>query len=147
MARPGDLQEVQMGQSISTHSLHPRKPRPHEGLKAWNEALDLVAQVYANVREFPEDERFGLISQARKAATSIPANIAEGAGRGTPREYAKFLIIARGSLSELETHMQVAQRLGYLSDADLESLLDRCSTLDSLIRGLLDYQKKRGASA
>lgn len=76
--------------------------------------MELVLQVYQATREFPDTEKFGLITQMRRAAVSIPSNIAEGAGRGTDREFSRFLQIARGSLFELETQMLIAQRLKLL---------------------------------
>jgi len=120
-----------------------RKPRPHENLKAWREAIDLVTEVYGELRHFPKDETFGLIAQMRRASLSVPANIAEGAARGTPREYSRFLSIARGSLSELETHLIVSERLSYLPQGKLDTLLDRCAGVDRLMQGLSRYQKDR----
>jgi four helix bundle protein len=120
-----------------------RKPRPHENLKAWSEAIDLVTEVYGELRRFTKDETFGLVSQMRRASLSVPANIAEGAARGTAREYSHFLSIARGSLSELETHLIVSERLRYLPQEKLATLLDRCAGVDRLIQGLSRYQKER----
>jgi four helix bundle protein len=87
--------------------------RPHEGLEVWRDAMDLVAAVYAFSSVFPDSERFGLTSQIRRAAISVPSNIAEGAARRSRPEYIRFLSISRGSLSELDTQAQIAERLGY----------------------------------
>jgi len=83
--------------------------------KVWQESVELVVQCYRLSAGFPADERFGLVSQVRRAATSVPANIAEGFGRWNSREFAHFLAIASGSLRELQTHLIVATRLGYLA--------------------------------
>ena len=88
--------------------------RPHERLDVWRDAMALVETVYRLSRSFPDAERFGLTSQVRRCAVSVPSNIAEGAARRSTAEYLRFLSIARGSLSELDTQMQIATRLGYL---------------------------------
>jgi len=87
--------------------------RPHEDLHVWQDAMHLVEAVYRFSSNFPDTERFGLTAQIRRAAISIPSNIAEGAGRRSRPEYQRFLSIARGSLSELDTQYQVAIRLDF----------------------------------
>ena len=87
--------------------------RPHENLRAWQEGMLLVEMVYRLTHFFPDTERFGLSSQLRRAAVSVPSNIAEGAARGSIPDYIRFLYIARGSLSEVDTQLQIAERLGY----------------------------------
>ena len=100
--------------------------RPHERLEVWRDAMQLVEAVYRFSARFPDSERFGLCSQIRRAAVSVPANIAEGAARRSKAEYVRFLSIARGSLSELDTHVQIAQRLGFASaEPVMDSLIDR----------------------
>jgi four helix bundle protein len=89
--------------------------RSFRDLDVWNKAMDLVVEVYALTRGFPCDERYGLTSQMRRAALSVASNIAEGNGRSYRREYAHHVSIARGSLSELMTCLEIAQRLGYIS--------------------------------
>lgn len=93
-------------------------------LRVWQTAMDLVTQCYCLTRRFPNDERFGLSSQLRRAAVSVPANIAEGHGRGTTNGYINYLWIANGSLTELETHLLIAQRLSYVTEDDLAPVLD-----------------------
>lgn len=93
----------------------------HKELKVWQESMDLVVWVYDIVGTFPQHEQFGLSSQIRRAAVSIPSNIAEGAGRQTRPEYIRFLYIALGSASELETQLEIAHRVGFLKNiGDIE---------------------------
>jgi four helix bundle protein len=102
--------------------------RPHYKLEAWKLSMELVRNIYALTQAFPKDEMFGLTSQIRRAAVSIPSNIAEGAARTGTKEFAQFLNIARGSLSELETQLLIAADLGYVkNDASVFVLLDRVS--------------------
>lgn len=91
--------------------------RQHEKLEAWRDAMELVTSVYRIAGTFPAEERFALTSQLKRACVSVPSNIAEGAARGSHKEFLRFLGIAHGSLAELETHLQIAERLGYLEDA------------------------------
>lgn len=88
-------------------------------LTVWQRAMDLVVETYALTRRFPANERYGLASQVRRAAVSIAANIAEGNGRVHKGDYLHHLSIARGSLLELDTHLELACRLNYLCDGDL----------------------------
>ena len=85
----------------------------HKDMQVWNRAIDLTEGIYKLSAKLPLDKRFGLISQLRRAAVSIPSNIAEGAARGTAGDFIRFLLIARGSLAELETQLLLVQRLGF----------------------------------
>ncbi|MEM1185595.1 MAG: four helix bundle protein [Planctomycetota bacterium] len=91
--------------------------RSYEDLEAWQLAIECVVIVYRASDRFPVDERFGLTQQVRRAAASVPSNIAEGFGRGSRQDYARFLRFARGSLYEVETQLVVAARLGYIDEA------------------------------
>ncbi len=105
--------------------------KPHVKLDAWKFAMDLVEEVYRVTSVFPPQEQYGLVSQMRRAAVSIPNNLAEGAGRDGCREFAHFLSIARGSLSELDTQYRIAIRLGYIQPEqnNIEYLAERTSKL------------------
>jgi four helix bundle protein len=104
--------------------------KPHEQLEAWKFSMQLVKAVYQMTSDFPAEERYGLAQQMRRAAVSIPSNIAEGAGRNGPKEYLHFIGIARGSLAELETQMQLAVMLGFTSaDHAAFDLADRAGKL------------------
>src|SRR5262245_2654509 len=89
--------------------------KPHHKLLAWTEAMALVRIVYETTRSFPPEETYGLAAQLRRAAVSVPSNLAEGAARNGKKEFLNLLGIARGSLSELETQLLIAAELGYLS--------------------------------
>ncbi|HXT63630.1 MAG TPA: four helix bundle protein [Pyrinomonadaceae bacterium] len=110
--------------------------RPHHKLEAWNKAVDLVIDIYRATDNFPKEERYGLTSQIRRAAVSIPANVAEGAARFSNKEFARFLSNAQGSASELETELLIAYRLGYLDEASFSSLTNQLQRVGRLITGL-----------
>lgn len=107
-----------------------------ERLKVWQKSMDLVETSYKLPARLPMDERFGLISQIRRAATSIPANIAEGFGRWNARDFARFSAIASGSLRELETHLMIVQRLGYLDKVAVEAALRAADDLSKMLYGM-----------
>ena len=88
--------------------------RPHYNLEAWKLAMTLVKNIYQVTRSFPQEEIYGLTAQMRRAAVSVPSNLAEGAARTGRKEFAQFLSIAKGSLSELETQLLISAELGYL---------------------------------
>jgi four helix bundle protein len=111
--------------------------KPHKRLDAWKQAVELVIQIYAATDGFPSHERYALVDQMRRAAVSIPSTIAEGAARQTTREFAQGLHTARGSLSELDTHREIAVRLGYLASAVKARLQAACDQVDCLLNGLL----------
>lgn len=110
--------------------------KSYRDLLAWQKAVALVEAVYKVTGALPADERYGLVSQLRRAAVSIPSNIAEGHGRETTKEFTRFISIARGSLAELETQLEVVARLGMLSSDDLRPILEACDELGRILRGL-----------
>lgn len=105
-------------------------------LVAWQVAMDFAEAVYKCTRGFPKDERFGLRLQVRRAAVSVPSNIAEGHGRANRREYARFVSIARGSLKEAETQLLIARRLGFIATQDIDHVLSIAAHANRLITGL-----------
>ncbi len=111
--------------------------RSSKDLVVWQKAMDLVTTTYRATAGFPKDELFGLTSQARRAAVSIPSNIAEGQGRLSEKEFRHFLGQARGSLMELETQVQVAENLGYLEKEEVVELLQSCGEVGRLLNGLI----------
>ena len=109
----------------------------YKELEVWQKGMDLTVQLYEITMAFPAEEKFGLVSQIRRAASSIPANIAEGWGRGSTKEYIQFLRVARASLMELETHLILASRLGYIKADALESLQTEVEILGKKINSLI----------
>jgi four helix bundle protein len=110
--------------------------RKHHELRVWQDGIAMVKLVYGITARFPKEELFGLISQMRRCAVSIPTNVGEGAARSTSKEFAHFLTIARGSLSELETPIIISRELGYMLDGtELDDAVQRqFGALGSLIK-------------
>lgn len=108
----------------------------YRDLKVWQKAIDLTVSIYRHTRSFPKEERYGLVSQIRRAASSIPANIAEGHARRTTGEYLNSLSVAQGSQAELETFLILSERLQLLSKKESESLLEDCDEISKMLNGL-----------
>jgi four helix bundle protein len=111
--------------------------RSFRELVVWQKSVDLAEKVYLATKGFPKEELFGLTSQMRRAAVSIPSNIAEGQSRNSTGEFLQFLGIARGSLAELETQIELARRLGYLTPQQAEALLAECTEIGKTLSGLM----------
>ena len=116
-------------------------PESVENLRIWQEGMDLAVTVYRETRRWPEEERFGLVSQARRAASSIPANIAEGLGRGSRREIVRFARVALGSAYELRTLLKLAERLDFFGD--FRSLNQALNRLTRQISAFITYQEAK----
>ncbi|MET0625619.1 MAG: four helix bundle protein [Pyrinomonadaceae bacterium] len=117
--------------------------RPHEKLEVWSRAVDFVTVIYRMTDNFPREEKFGLTSQIRRAAVSVPANIAEGAARESPREFAHFLSNAQGSASELATELLIAHRLRFLGEQDYSDLNSELDNIGRMLFGLSQHVKKK----
>jgi four helix bundle protein len=113
----------------------------YRDLVVWQRAMDLAQAVYDLTRSFPPDERFGLTAQVRRAAVSIPSNIAEGQGRGGEAEFVRFLRIAHGSLREVETQLTLALRCGLATEDAVRPVLDLCGEVGRLLNGLIRSQQ------
>jgi four helix bundle protein len=111
--------------------------RGYRDLLIWQKAMAIAEQTYLLSRSFPREEQFGLTSQARRAAASVAANIAEGYGRGTRPSYASFVRIVQGSLKELETHLMLAERVGVAKSGTTDSILSDADELGKMFRSLL----------
>jgi four helix bundle protein len=109
----------------------------YKDLIAWQKAMVLVRSVYELTKTWPQHEQFGLTNQVRRAAVSIPSNIAEGKGRSGMREYSHHLSVAHGSLCEVETQLLIAQDLGYVADQQCAPVLQQAAEVGRLLRGLL----------
>ena len=119
------------------------KIRNHKDLEVWKLSIDLVDAVYRMSKTFPPEELYGLVSQMRRAAVSIPSNIAEGAARASKKEFTQFLYMALGSVTELETQTIISKRLGYIDQEG--ELLHQTETARRLLLGLIKYLKKKAA--
>lgn len=117
--------------------------RAHRKLPLWKASIDLVEAFYAATRSFPVEEQFGLKSQMRRAAVSVPANVAEGAARKSTAELIQFLYIANGSLSELDTHLEIAKRVGLMKD--IETLQRHLDSVQSQVLTVIASLKQRRA--
>lgn len=113
--------------------------KPHKKLHAWTTAVDLTHLVYKATDCFPSKEQFGLTNQAKRSAISIPSNIAEGAARQTKKEFIQFLYIAKGSLSELDTQLELAKRLEYLGQKEWAALNELLERVDKMLSGLIRH--------
>jgi len=120
--------------------------RSYRDLVVWQQAMALAATCYKTTRSFPREEAYGLTSQIRRAAASIPANIAEGNGRENTGAYIHALRIAQGSLKELETHVLLAETVELMSKTDSETLLDGCDRVGRLLRALIRALQEKVSS-
>jgi four helix bundle protein len=111
--------------------------KSHRDLVVWQKAMDLVVMVYQESKGFPREETYGLTSQMRRAAVSVPANIAEGQGRRLTGEFLQFLGNARGSLLELDTHFELSLRLGFVGKENHASVRRQIQEVGRLINGLM----------
>jgi four helix bundle protein len=116
--------------------------RSYKDLVAWQKSMDLVTAVYRVSQGFPKEEIFGLVSQIRRAAVSVPSNIAEGHARTSKKEFQYFLSNARGSLAELETQLTIAHQLAYINDTGMGQLIIRLGEVGRILNGLLASLKR-----
>ena len=117
--------------------------KSYRDLVAWQKSMALVTEIYRVTNDFPKDELFGLTSQLRKAAVSIPSNIAEGRGRSSLGQFRLFLGNAMGSLAEVETQIIIAKNLNFIDEATSSSLLDLSSEVGRVLHGLIASISKR----
>jgi four helix bundle protein len=119
-----------------------QKSRSYRDLRVWQEAIDFVKDIYLITAQFPATEVYGLTNQIRRAAVSIPSNIAEGQGRHSIKEFSQFLGIALGSIAELETQLIISAQVGYLPQTEVELLLARSDDLRKMIKSLSNSLQK-----
>jgi len=117
--------------------------KKYTDLEVWTEARSLVNQVYLISKKFPKEEVFSITNQLRRSAISIPSNIAEGCGRQSSKETIHFLYISRGSLYELETQLYLSKDQDYLTNKELQVLLEQVETCKKLLNGFINYYKKK----
>ena len=116
--------------------------RAHKKLEVWQEGVVLATSVYELTESFPKSEIYGLVSQMRRAVVSIPSNIAEGAARFCTKEFAQFLSIAGGSLSELDTQMEIAFKLGFIESAQKKEIDNKIDSISAKLAGLINKVRK-----
>jgi four helix bundle protein len=116
--------------------------KPHKNLEAWKQSMDLVVEIYQATKQFPNQEAYGITNQVRRAAVSVPSNIAEGAARQTKKEFANFLHVAQGSLSELDTQIEIANRLGFIDGNCRDKLTAKMEPIDKMMTGLIRHLAK-----
>lgn len=117
--------------------------KPHKKLAVWKEAIDFTLDIYNLCKKIPREELFGISSQLKKSAYSIPSNIAEGSSRQSKKEFIRFLYIAQGSSSEVETFLEISRRLGWISNKDKECLDEKIIRISKMLTGLINYLRKR----
>ncbi len=119
--------------------------RGYRDLRAWQQAMELVTEIYKATRAFPKYELYGLVAQLRRAAVSAPSNLAEGHGRNSKNEFRQFIGQARGSLSEVEIQLEIARNLGYLERASADALLECADAVGKMLTGLRSWSEKDAA--
>ena len=115
----------------------------HRDLRVWQQSIDFVSSIYLMTRSLPKEELFGLVSQMRRTAVSVPSNIAEGYARGTDKEKIHFLRISSGSMSELETQLTLCLKLGYISQEEYNATSEKLVSVWKQLNALISVIKKR----
>src|SRR5690606_3674767 len=117
--------------------------KTHKDLEVWKKAIAFVTDVYNQTSNFPKEEIYGLVSQLRRSAVSVPSNIAEGAARQSNKEFIQFLYVALESLMELDTQLIIAKNLNFLSNEDLNDLQNKTDEIGKMLNGLIKYRKSK----
>jgi len=117
--------------------------KTHKDLEVWKKSIDLVTIIYELTKDFPKEEMYGLTNQIRRAAVSIPSNIAEGAARQSKKEFTQFLYVALGSAMEVETQLIISMNLGYIAQKKQLEIINEINSIGKMINGLITYLKSR----
>ena len=117
--------------------------RDYKNYTVWQESIELTSEVYELTKKFPDDEKFGLISQIRRSAVSIPSNIAEGASRSSIKDFSRFLEVAQGSGFELDTQLLIAENLNLISEMEYDSVNKKLISIGKQIAGLKKSLKEQ----
>jgi four helix bundle protein len=117
--------------------------KTHKDLEVWQKSIDLVTYIYKLTNIYPNEEKYGLVSQLRRSAVSIPSNIAEGAARQTNKEYIQFLYISLGSLMELDTQLIISKNIELISEQTLNELQLKSQEIGKMLNGLISYRKSK----
>ena len=119
------------------------KVMDHKDLEVWKKSIALVKKIYEISSKFPKEEKYSLTDQIRRCAVSIPSNIAEGSGRGSDKDFIRFLYIALGSLAETETQLIISERLKYLNEETVNVLLSELNNIKRMLLGLIKHLKDK----
>ena len=117
--------------------------KTHKDLDVWKLSIEFVTEIYNLTKDFPKEEQFGLTNQIRRAAVSVPSNIAEGAGRRSDKEFLQFLYISLGSIQEIDTQLLISLNLNYLTKSEYEILLTKLDQISKMLSGLIKSVKER----
>ncbi len=117
--------------------------KTHKDLEVWQKSIDLVTNIYKLTANFPIEEKYGLVSQLRRSAVSIPSNIAEGASRQSNKEYIQFLYVSLGSLMELDTQLIISKNIEFISEEALNELQFKIQEIGKMLNGLITYRKNK----
>ena len=120
-----------------------KKMKTHKDLEVWKKSIELVTEIYQITKDFPKEEIYGLTSQIKRSAVSVPSNIAEGAARQSNKEYIQFLYIALGSLMELDTQLVIAKNINFVDEEMLSNIDDKIETIGKMLNGLITYRKSK----
>jgi four helix bundle protein len=115
----------------------------HKDLKVWQDSRKLVKDIYALTSKFPKDEMYSITAQIKRAAISIPSNIAEGAARDSNKEYIHFLFIALGSIAELDTQLIIANDLNFIGEKDFNNIIEKLDNIGKMLSGLIKYRQSK----
>lgn len=115
--------------------------RPHKKLNIWEDVMRLIEEIYKVTSKFPKEETYGIVSQMRRASVSIASNIAEGCARNTNKEKVQFLMMSRGSISELDAQLEISSRINFMDKDEYKRLSDRLDKISRMLQGLIHYCK------
>lgn len=117
--------------------------RPHKKLNIWNKVMEFINEIYKITAKFPKDELYGVVSQMRRASISIAANIAEGCARKSSREKMQFLMISRGSLSEIDAYLDISVNLHFIDKEEHQRMDDKLEEISRMLQGLIESFKRQ----
>jgi len=115
-------------------------------MDVWKKSIEFVVKIYRVTAKYPSEEKFGLISQLRRASVSIPSNLAEGAGRNSDKDFLRFLYISLGSILEVDTQVIISQKLGFIDQGQLDDICLELTNLKKMYLGLIKYLRRKSTS-
>lgn len=115
--------------------------KSYRDLIVWNKSMFLVTSIYSILKKFPDEEKFGLVSQIKRSSVSVPSNIAEGYGRNSIKDYSRFLQIARGSLYEMQTQIEISKNLNFISEKEVNEIFNLTLEVEKMLNSLINKLK------